>query len=181
MWNAADAQKFSVSNGDQPVSEPFGEEAFVRNHYDGHAKLCLELSKQREDRFARGGIEIARGLVGQKNLWAIDKSASNGHALLLAAGKFRRPMAKAMREMHVFESFTNPASAFGTIDFGKAKRKFDVFLESHTRKQVEGLENHANGVATVASEVQRSKLREVFAVGEDGTRCGPVQASHEIQ
>ncbi len=70
----------------------------VRGDHRRHAFLVHELHKLVENAIGGVGIEIAGGLVRQQDLRLIGDGAGNGHALLLTAGKFRRPMVPALRE-----------------------------------------------------------------------------------
>src|SRR5262249_48621892 len=58
----------------------------VRNHEDGVPGF-VELAKNVDDDFLVGFVEIPCGLVGEDELRLIDERASDGDALLLAAGK----------------------------------------------------------------------------------------------
>jgi len=180
-FRGSGGEELAVAHDGEAVGEGFCEGALVGDHDDGHAELRLEFAEKGEDGFAGGGIEIAGGLVGEKNLRAIDESAGDGDALLFAAGKFRGAMAEAMREANAFEGFTDAGGALGAIDFSEAKREFDVFLEGHAREKVEGLKDHADGVAAVAGEIEGGKRGDVPAVGEDGAGGGAVEAGDEIE
>ncbi len=180
---------FRVRGGEEPavahdgeaVGEGFGERAFVSDHDDGHAELRLEFAEESKDGFAGGGVEIAGGLVGEKNFGAIDEGAGDGDALLFTAGKFRGAMAETMREADAFEGFADAGGTFGAIDFGEAKRELDIFLEGHAREKVEGLEDHTDGGAAVAGELKRVEGGDVLAVGEDGAGGGAVEAGDEVE
>ena len=174
-------EEFAVANDGETVGEEFGECAFVGDHDDGHAELRLKFAEKREDGFAGGGVEIAGGLVGEENFGAIDERAGDGDALLLASGKFRGAVAEAMRQANAFDGFANARWAFATIDFGEAKRELDIFFERHAWEKVERLENHADGVAAVAGEIERGQRGNVLTVSEDGAGSGPVEAGDEIQ
>ena len=114
---------------------------------------CSSRSSARID-FAGGGVEIAGGLIREKNFGAIHERARDGHALLLAAGKFRGPVTQAVSQAHALQSFADTAGPFSALDFREAKRQFDVFFERHARKQIEGLKDHADGVAAIARQVE---------------------------
>jgi hypothetical protein len=90
-------------------------------------------------------------------------------------------MTETMREANALKGFADAGRSFGAIDFGEAKRKLDIFLESHARKKVEGLKNHPDGVAAVAGELERVERSDVLAVGEDGPGGGAVEAGNEIE
>jgi len=151
------------------------------DHDDSHAELGLQLAQESKDRFAGGGIQIAGGLVGEKNLRAIDESAGDGHALLLAAGEFGGAVAKTMCEANALEGFADTRWALGPIHFGEAKWEFDILFEGHAREEVERLEDHADGVAAIAGEFYRGKSRDVLTMRGDRTGCGAIQAGDEIE
>lgn len=90
-------------------------------------------------------------------------------------------MAEAMREADAFEGFADAGWPLGAVHFSEAEGEFEVFLEGHAGEQVEGLKNHANGVAAVAGEGERRERGDVPAEGMDGAGCGAVEAGDEIQ
>ena len=141
----------------------------------------LNFAQQREDGFAGGRIEISGGLIGEKNFRAIHQRARDGGALLFAAGEFARAVADAFAEAHTFERFAHAGGAFGAIHFGQPQRQLDIFFQRHARQQIEGLKNHADGVAAVARQFERRKFGQIAAAREDGARGGPVQPSHQIE
>src|SRR5215475_9699315 len=125
----------------------------MRNHDDGHAEARLNFGEKIQDALTRGGIEIAGGLIGKKNFGAINESASNGGALLFASGEFARAMRSAFVEFDASERFGDARIPLSVIYFGESQRQLDVFRESHARKQIEGLKNHADSVAAVARKL----------------------------
>ena len=56
----------------------------------------MAFAHQIENTRAGFEIEIAGGLVGEKNLRICEQSARNGYALLLAAGKLIREVSASM-------------------------------------------------------------------------------------
>jgi len=153
----------------------------VSDHDDGHAELGSEFAEKGEDGFAGGGVEITGGFVGEKNLRTIDEGSGDGDALLFAAGEFGGAMAEAVREANPLKGFADAGGAFGAIDFGEAEREFDVFFEGHTREEIEGLEDHADGVAAVAGEFDGRERGNILAEGEDGAGGGTVESGDEVK
>ncbi len=151
------------------------------DHDDGHAELRSEFAEEREDGFAGGGIEIAGGLVGEKNFRAIDEGAGDGDALLFATGEFRGAVAEAVREANALEGFADAGGTLGAVDLGQAKWQLDIFFERHAREKVERLEDHSNGVAAVAGEIEGIERGDIPAVGKDGAGSGAIQAGDEIE
>ncbi len=67
-------------------------------------------------------VEIAGGLVGEVDCGAIDEGASDGAALLFAAGEFGGAVAAAGGEADELEGGLNAGGALVAIDFGEAQR-----------------------------------------------------------
>ena len=67
----------------------------VRHHHDRGA-FAVEFGEQAEDFLAGVGIERAGGFVGQQQRRLTRQRARNRDALLLTAGKLRRPVAHAL-------------------------------------------------------------------------------------
>src|SRR5208283_5742816 len=70
--------------------------------YNDHsyAMLCVEIGQYFDYFFARLGIEVAGGLVGQNQRWIFHDSPGDGDALAFAAGKLDRAMLHALAQPH---------------------------------------------------------------------------------
>src|SRR5208337_1565983 len=86
-----------------------------------------------------------------------------------------------MGEADALEGFADSGGAIGAGDFGEAEGEFDIFLEGHTGEKVEGLEDHADGVAAVTREIKWCERGNVLAVGEDGAGGGAVESGDQIE
>jgi hypothetical protein len=126
----------------------------VGDHDDGHAGVFLDFFKKHEDGFASRAVEISGGLIGEEDFWAVDEGASDGGALLLAAGEFAGAMSDAFAEADALKSFVDAGGAVAAVDFGEAERELDIFLESHAREEIERLEDHADGLTAVARQFE---------------------------
>ena len=67
----------------------------------GDAGSAHQFAQRGKDPFGSADIEIAGGLVGQKNPRRVGDGARNRDALLLAARKLRRPMRQAILEPEI--------------------------------------------------------------------------------
>jgi len=141
----------------------------------------LNFAKEQEDLLAIDAVEVAGGLVCEKDRGAIDERAGNGAALLFAAGKFGRAVAAARGETDMLECGLDARGALGAVDFGEAERKLDVFREGHAREEIEGLEDHADGIAAVAGEFDGIDGGEVASADVDSAGGGAVEPSQEIE
>src|ERR1700722_12125089 len=83
--------------------------------------------------------------------------------------------------MDPVNSFANPRRALAAIDLGEAQGKLDVFLEGHSRKQIEGLKDDSDGVTAVPGKVFGSHISQITIMGENSARRGAIEAGHQIQ
>ena len=85
-----------------------GDAGVVCDKHDGFAAL-LELVEGFHDERSRGGVQVARRLVGQNDGWIVDKGARDGDALHLAARELG--YAAAMKKTGVVHVFMHDAGA----------------------------------------------------------------------
>ena len=71
----------------------------------------VKLPQQVQNNLLVGLVEISRGLVGENQFRLIDQRARDRHALLLAAGKFRGQMRKAVSQAHALQDAAACASS----------------------------------------------------------------------
>ena len=116
----------------------------MRNNDNGLAQFFPEPEEERMNLFLGAGIQVAGGFIGKQNGGGIYQGAGNGHALLLAAGEFRRlvlqSFCQAHRTQEFFCLFTGLTGFFAANQGGNhhvlQRRKF--------RQQVVRLEHEAN-------------------------------------
>src|SRR5688500_10080615 len=68
----------------------------VRDEHERSAGRGVQVEKQIDDRVAGFVIEIAGGLIGEENFWAVQKRAGQPDALLFPAGELCRVMMEAL-------------------------------------------------------------------------------------
>src|ERR1700678_3870590 len=77
--------------GEPQHALPVGGVRFRMRHLDDRdAVVLVQLPEKLHDLAALVRVEVARGLVGQDELWARDQRPGHGDQLLLAAGKLGR-------------------------------------------------------------------------------------------
>ena len=81
-----------------------GERGIVRDQHQRGAGFAIQPEEHLDDRAARLRIEIAGGLIGEKDLRPMDESAGQRHALLFAAGKLERVMMEPLGEADLREN-----------------------------------------------------------------------------
>src|SRR5207245_8727503 len=90
-------------------------------------------------------------------------------------------MTAALVEADAREGFTNARGPVTAVDFGEAERELDIFLESHARKEIEGLKNHADSLAAMAREFERGHFGEIVPASDDRAGSGAIESGNEIQ
>src|SRR5262249_37173158 len=172
----SDADEAAVGKRGDTISEALGEGALVRDHDDGHAERLLKFAEEQEDLLAVNAVEIAGGLVGEEDRGAIDESAGQRAALLLAARKFAGAMTTTGAKFDAIERFGDAGLTLRVRDFGKAKREFDVFFQRHARKKIKRLKDHAGRFTAVAGEGFGVEIRKIASLDVNGTGVGAIEA-----
>ena len=70
----------------------------MRDQEERLAVLLVELAQERQDLGGPRRVEVAGGLVGQDQGWAVDERPRDRDALLLAAGELARPVVGTLGE-----------------------------------------------------------------------------------
>jgi hypothetical protein len=79
-----------------------GDILFVRYQNNGFA-FAIEFLKKRQDFLAGSAVEIPGGLVGENQNGVVDEGPRDGHALLLAAGKFIGPVVHPFAQTYALQ------------------------------------------------------------------------------
>ena len=109
----------------------------VRDEHDGLARVAQALERG-EHHVARGGVEVARGLVGQDEGRVVHEGPRDGDALLLAAGELVAAMVvQPLGDGHAAQRRMRPQLALlaraGRVD----ERQHHVAQHGGARQQVE--------------------------------------------
>jgi hypothetical protein len=117
-----------------------------------HAALTVELDQQALDLFARGRIEVPRGLVGEEHPRGPHDRPRDRHPLLLAPGKLTRLVLEPIGEAHALEDGARLLASAIPAQTGDQRRHHDVLLGGEIRHQVVELEAETDvAVAKAAS------------------------------
>ena len=98
-------------------------------------------------------IERRCRLVAEQDVRRVDQRAGDGDALALPSRELRGIGALLVREAHHLQRFTGAAGALGSGDARDFQREGDIVERGRVRKEIELLENHADGTA------RRAQLR----------------------
>src|ERR1700691_556410 len=151
----------------------------VSDHDDGLAKILVELTQEVQDGFGTFGVEVAGGLVAQDDFWFADNGASERHALLFAAGKFRRlvfePATQAEQVSDDLEAMRIESISVDVLGQG------DVVIRVESREQIKSLKNKANFVAAQQSARRIAHGSEVVTIEKDASGGSLGQAANHVQ
>ena len=126
-----------------------------------HACALLDTANLLTHLKAQARIQIGERLVEQQQARILDQRASNGHALLLAAGELRRPAVHQHVHMHQLRDFLRPLDALRLGDLLRLQGEADVAHHRHVRVERVILENQADAA------LFRRQLRHVLIVKVD--------------
>src|SRR5271163_774825 len=151
----------------------------VGDHYDGLAEILVQAAEHLEDDFGIFGVEIAGGLIGEKDFGFIDDGSGDGHALLFAPGHFRGAMMKPSIEAehlgdHV-EAMRIEAVAVDVLSNG------DIAFGGERRKEIKALKNEADFMAAELSPLCVRHRGKIVAVHENITARGLREAANDIE
>ena len=104
----------------------------VRGEDKGHAEFTIELFHQVQQRFGGARIEVGGGLIGEHKRGMRGQGAGDGHALLLAAGEFRRHAVHAIAESDTAQQLFGARESFGPRNSLQQHDEFDVLRAVRT-------------------------------------------------
>ena len=111
---------------------------------DGSFFVAGELSEELNDDGAGGGVQIACGFVGEDDGGAMDKGASYGSALELAARKLVGAVVSAVGELNGVEKFASASTGGRGDAASEEERKEYIFFDRESGEKVKELEYEAD-------------------------------------
>jgi hypothetical protein len=135
----------------------------VSDHADGRA-LIVKLVEQFHDRFAVGRVEVSGRLVGKQNQRVARDCASDGNALLLAAGQLAGQVFLAVRHANTFERRFNSVATVGRFQASVSKGKLYVLENCEVADQVEALKYETDFAIAYAGALGKRKIRDRLSV-----------------
>src|SRR3546814_7414168 len=88
----------------------------------------LECIKQRHDFIGVACVQVACGFIGNENGWSADDGASDGQALLLAAGKRNRQSFFLAQQTYLVQCRADALTGFVAGDAVDIKWQGDIFI-----------------------------------------------------
>ncbi len=118
-----------------------------------------------EHHAAGGGVQVARGLVGEDDRRVVHERAGDGHALHLAAGELVGAVVVVVNgQARRREGRYGPLLALATRAVGVDERELHVVEHAHAREQVEALEHEADALGADLGELAVVELGHVQAL-----------------
>ena len=130
-----------------------------------------ELAQQAVDVLRRGGIELARRLVGDEKARAMCECGAERDALLLASGELARAGRRPVEEADSLEELAGPSPPFALVDRREPERDGDELLRGELAREC--LPVVLVGVAENVSAVSRELPRRGTAELEPGDEHRP--------
>ena len=173
-----------VSGGQYPVFEPVnllaesGDAVVMGDDDETVAVFLVKMEQQVDDLVAGGGIEIARGFVGEEKRGIVPQGACDGHPLLFASGEFRRAVVESRAEADLFQEMR----ALGGIAVpGETRGKFDIFERGKFREKMVGLKNETDRLIAPSRELAARPGVDRFALPTDFAGVGALEAAENLQ
>src|SRR5882724_11627098 len=98
--------------------------------------LGMQFIEHFHDLHAGSGIEIAGGFIGENDQRVVDERAGDGHALLLAAGKFKRFMIEPVIEADARGEFAGALTTFSFWPVLIVERDFNVLHDGELLDEI---------------------------------------------
>jgi len=156
-----------------------GDLGIVRDEHDGAAVLA-EFAKEAKDGVAGVRVEVAGGLVGEDDARAVDQSAGNGGALLLAAGELAGPVFGAIGQVHRLEGGQRALSALLARNAAVDHRQLYVLHHVELGQQIEELEHEPDLAVANRRKLPRRRSFDHHIVQPDGSVSGGIQAAQDV-
>jgi len=111
---------------------------------DGSFFVAGELGEELNDDGAGSGVQIAGGFVGEDDGGAMDKGASYGGALELAAGKLVGTVVSTVGELNGVEELASASTGGRGDAASEEERKEHIFFDCESGEKVKKLENKSD-------------------------------------
>ena len=145
----------------------------------GLAELAVGIAQKLHDLAAVAGVQVARGLVGEHHRRRVHEGATDGHALLLAAGELAGQMPLAAGEPQPLHEALQAARVHRAAVQGHGQRH--VLHHVQYRHEVVELVHQPHLAAAEHRQLLVGARVHVGAVQQHMARGGPIHAADEVQ
>ena len=164
-----------------PPIHPAGQFHVVGRDQHRDPRRPHQLHQRVEDVIGGLRVEVAGRLVRKQRPRRVGHRTRNRDALLLAAGKFRRPVIGAVGEAKIAQDFSRALDGFGTFQAPDHLRHHDVFQGGEFRQQPVRLIDEADVGAADLGAVRIRQLRRRGAPDIDLAVIGRFQQARNVQ
>ena len=152
----------------------------VVRHHDNGVAIRIKLADDFHHVFAAAAVERARRFVRKDDFAAVHQRTGDGHALLLAAGKFARLVFLFAFQPQFVQQHIRAAAAFGVADAGIYGRQGNVVARRNGAEQVVALENKAEAFAAQRGQFVRRHFGGFGAGDGISAAGGRVQQAENV-
>jgi len=141
----------AIDQGDTSVGSG-GDFRAMSDQDDGGFLLAGEPGDEFDDGGAGGGVEVARGFIGEENGGLMNESPCESGALELSAGELVGPMMRAICKVNGGQEFLGTLSCQGVDSAGKEKGEENIFFDREGGKEMKKLKDEADFQASEGGE-----------------------------
>jgi hypothetical protein len=154
----------------------------VMCHHDYRGSLIAVDVLEELHHLGRGAaIEVAGWFIRQEEQGTMDQGTGQGDALLFTAAELARPVARAPSQTNLVQGLSGTPIAFLSVDSLQRQGQGDVGCGCHARDKVKGLEDEADGCATVQGTFVGFQGTQVPAIDAQATGGRGVQAAEQME
>jgi predicted dehydrogenase len=154
----------------------------IMRHQDGcQVPFQAQIRQQRKNFVAGSLVQITRRLIRQQQRRIPDERARNGHALLLAAGKFSRAMLRPVGQPDFIQPLARFGQRFRSILAPDQARQHHIFRTGEFRQQMVLLPDVTNLAIAEIGDLRVGERRHFAAPEPDGAARGLVESGDQIK
>src|SRR6202165_2009895 len=160
------SDNLAALDGHHPASHDIDDLSVVGRHHDRGA-AGIDLQQQLDDLPRGGGVEVSRGLIGEKDPRVMNEGSGDRDALLLAARKLIWVLVLLPFQAHDAEHFLDLGLEVAQGALGHAQREGHVLEHGQVGQQFEILEDHAD-LPTQVREMAPLEAAQILPLDMDG-------------
>src|SRR5580658_6226159 len=124
-------------------------------------------------RFAIFRVQVACGLVGEKNRRRAGKRAGYGHTLLLTTGELRRIVSHPVSHVDALKRIFDTPLALNRRHSGAiGERQLDILFHGKVADEIEALEDETDLLVADARSIAKAQILDWLIVEQISTACG---------
>src|SRR5437867_7125398 len=141
----------------------------------------MDVLDEIENELAVARVEIAGGLVGEKQARFVNDRPADGHTLHFAAGELVRKMSGSLRKPDALEHFMHTSLDVGVGDMRQRQWEGDVLEDVERRDEIEELKNVADGNAAEQRQLMFIERRDLLIVEKEAAVRRAIDGADEVQ